>query len=327
MPATFAGWDAQPGKSVSAYLNQYGDLIDLPAAIHRGVMWHSYARNVRMVSGYAALEWVDEVYRLVDPWSAPETVAPQFGYGVGALVYPDLNPSTRLKVLREGVEDMELLNLYAAQQGEIAALDFAACLTPQPMTLQTPPADLWDNAHRALLVAVANNTTVDTSVCASAPAYADTLPVITAATADGWDATNAEVTNNGASITVDFLPESNALFYWLGPQNWSGYDVLLVDLVSNSEAFAAIDIAIGDEPGNYLLLTASSVALAPGEPRTVALPLVVPRGVDRTFDFSQTTYVELSVGTSITRRNGAGELLDHDIGGSTITIGDIRLAR
>ncbi len=327
MPATYAGWDAQPEKSVSVYLNQYGDLIDLPASIHRGVMWHTYARDVQMVAGYAALEWVDADYNMVDPWTAPETVAPQFGYGVGALVYPDLNPSLRLKQLREGVEDAELLDLYAAQQGEVAARDFAACLTPQPMMLQNPPADLWDNAHAALLAAVANNATVDTSVCAPVPNYTDTLPVISSAEAGEWEQTNVELTENDASITVNFMPEENSLFYWMGVQDWSGYNYLLIDLANNSDALAGIDVAIGDDPGNYLLLTANSVALAPGEMRMVVLPLVVPRGVDRTFDLSQTTYIDLAVSTSVTRRNGAGEVVDYDIGGRTITIGDIRLAR
>lgn len=333
-PQLYRAWQSQPNKSVSVYLNQYGDMIDLSALSHVGLFWHSYSRAARTVTGYAALEWVSERFTLVpDPLATPAEVYPQFGYGVGALIYPALTPSTRVKFLRDAVESTRLLDAYANVHGTDAARAFAGCLTHGNFSFQTPPSGIWSAAHEALLVALANNTPVDTALCLPAPTYADTLDVFNPATGDidAWEFSDARAEiaaiNSTSVMDIDFREGENSAFYWMGAQNWSGYNVLQLDVFNDSPAFAEIDVAIGDDPGAYLLLTGTSILIPPREQVTLSLPLVVPYGNDEPFDWSAVTYLEINVGTEITRRNGFGEVQTYPLGGKRLQFGNIRLAR
>ena len=76
-------------------MNEYGEWIDVSAALHRGMLWHAYGRGIRMVAGYAALQWVNRSWNLIDPWRNANSLYPQVGYGGGALIWrprPDAAP-------------------------------------------------------------------------------------------------------------------------------------------------------------------------------------------------------------------------------------------
>jgi hypothetical protein len=335
-PGVFAQWSSVPGFSDSVYLNQYGDLIDMPSSIHRGMMWHLYARDVRIIAGYEATEWVDEDWNYVDGWTNVEDLYPHGGYGAGALVWPGPLPSLRLKVLREGVEDARLLDLYATAAGAQAARDFAACLTPGALADQNPPADLWDNAHTALLAALSSGTVVDsTALCIPPLTFSETQTVIDLETQspDDWSVTNVqsqvvESPFGGNALQFAFLAPDSIAEFWFGSVNWSGWDALLIDVRNDSPAFVELDVAVGDAEGNYLLLRYGAINIGPNSVTTLMMPLVIPYASDtEEFDWSQVAYFDLAVGTDIERTDGFGDEYVFDTGARTLTFDNIRLAR
>lgn len=333
-PNLFALWNAEDNKSFSAYLNQYGDMIDQPASVNRGLAWHIYGRGSRMLGGYAALEWLDEDFRLIDPIPEPERLYSHFGYGVGALVYPDLTASVRLKLLRESVEDTRLLDLYAQQTDAATAQRLAHGASTWPMSSPVFAADTWRLYHEALLVALSGGGAINLTPFAPMNGT-ESMTVLDPETQPmgDWEFDNVyfEVVANpvgeGQAMQMTFQHGENSAFYWFGAQDWSGYDVLVLDILNSSPSFAEFDVAIGDDSGNYLLLLNNSSLVPPNEWVSLQLPLVVPYGVDKDFDWTQVTYIEMAVNTEIERTNGAGERVTYEIAERTLTIDNIRLGR
>lgn len=338
-PQLFADWIAQDGRNASVYLNEYGDLIDLRASIQRGMIWHVYARDVRTIAGYLAMEWVDEVYNLVDPLTEPDRLSAEDGYGGGALVWPGPFSSVRLATLREGIEDARLLDLYANAQGEEAAKNLAACLTPDRLSLQNPPADLWNDAHTALLQALATGSAVDTDeLCLPVPSYDDTVSIFNADRnrPNTWEAESAELSRvdfmGSRGMQVDFLrgyvlDDYSSLFYDIDGEDWSDYDVMLLEVMNPGDSFIDMDVAIGDEDGEWMILTDLPVSIPPGEFITITLPLVVPYGTGETFNFSEINYIEMAWASIEERRNGFGDMIEFDIGARTFILDNILIGR
>ncbi|MFN8373165.1 MAG: DUF4091 domain-containing protein [Anaerolineae bacterium] len=337
-PELFQQWSSTPGHTASVYLNEYGDLIDMPAAIHRGMIWHSYARGVRMIAGYNAMEWVNQRYDLVDPWTNQEDLRPVSGYGGGALVYPGPLPSIRLKMLREGVEDARLLDAYAAAAGIDAARQFAACLTPGALADQNPAPDLWDRAHEALLVALRDGTSPDSAICVPPVTFTDERVIFNGddrAALGDWafdvvegDAVASPFPDSGNALQLVFGSGGGVAELWLGGQDWSGYDVLLVDVRNDSPTFAELDVALGDDPGEYLLLRNGAIILGPQRQTTLMLPLVIPYTDNTTsFAWDAVDYIDLATNTSIEREDGYGEEQVYELTPRTLVVDNIRLAR
>jgi hypothetical protein len=338
-PELFQRWATTPGRTASVYLNEYGDLIDMPSSIHRGMIWHAYARSIRMISGYNAMEWVTEDYDLVDPWTNQEDLYPVSGYGGGALVYPGALPSIRIKMLREGVEDARLLDVYAATAGVDAAHEFAACLTPGALADQNPAPDLWDRAHESLLVALRDGAAVDTSVCVPPITFEEEQQVIVdvdgRSTRGDWsfDLVDGEVVSSpfgdsGEALQLLFGRGGGVAEAWLSGQDWSDWDVLLIDVRNDSPTFAELDVAVGDDPGNYLLLRNGAMILGPQRQTTLILPLVIPYASgDEEFDWSAVDYIDLAMNTSIERTDGFDEDHIYQLTPRTIIVDNIRLAR
>lgn len=334
-PDLFAAWRRQPGNSTSVYLNQYGDIINLSPAVNRGIVWYAYARDVRTITGYAALEWLDESFSLVNPFREADAVYPHFGYGTGALIYPDPAPSVRLKLLREGVEDARLLDLYAAQTSLADAQAFAACLSPGDLAYQNPPPDLWERAHAAVLDAVANHTAVDTSVCLPGREYTEGQIIIDPDVTDmgEWELESVDLqvvpsplNARGDAMQFAFRQGQNSAFYYFGGQDWSGYSVLAMDVQNLSPYFAELDVAVGDDD-NYMLLTNTSQLIPPEGSITLEIPLVIPYGTGEVFNWAGVTYIELAVNTELTRRDYEGNTNTYETGGRTLIIDNIRIAR
>jgi hypothetical protein len=336
-PELFQQWAATPGRTASVYLNEYGDLIDMPSAVHRGLIWHAYARGVRMIAGYNAMEWVNQRYDLIDPWTNQEDLRPVSGYGGGALVYPGPLPSIRLKMLREGVEDARLLDAYAASAGVDAARAFAACLTPSHLADQNPMPELWDNAHQTLLSAVQDGSVL-ASMCLPPVTYAEERVIFDADTSGrigewSFDVVQGEVVDSPFDDSRDalqlvFSEESGVAELWLSGQDWSGWDVLLVDVRNESMTFAEMDVAIGDDPGAYLLLRNGAVILGPQRQTTLMLPLVIPYTDDvESFAWDAVDYIDLAMNTVIERTDGFEEDQVYPLTPRTIIIDNIRLAR
>ncbi|NWF71320.1 MAG: DUF4091 domain-containing protein [Chloroflexi bacterium] len=337
-PESYTQWLSVPGHSASVYLNHYGDLIDMPATSHRGMAWHVYARGSRLIAGYNAMEWVNAGWDLIDPWQEQDAIAPKFGYGVGALVYPGPLPSLRIKVLRESVEDARLLDLYAAAQGVDSARAFAACLTPGAYADQNPLPDLWDRAHAALLVALRDGTPVDQSICVQPVAFQPDQQVIadfdTRATAGDWsfDIVEAETLpspwpDSGTALQLYFVEGDSSANLWLGGVDWRDWDVLLVDIRNDSPTFVEFDIALGDDD-DYLLLRNGANILGPGRQTTLLLPLVVPYAYsDMNFDWSAVNYIDLQADPTITREDGFDQEQFYQLSPQTIVLDNFRLAR
>jgi hypothetical protein len=335
-PEAFQLWMQTEGQTASVYLNEYGDLIDLPAVLQRGLIWHVYQYGVRDIAGYAALEWVDEEYGLVDPWQNPGDLSPESGYGGGALVWPGPLPSLRLKLLREGVEDARLLDQYAAQTSRADAEAFAACLTPGLLADQNPAPDLWDRAHQALLVALSSDQPVATDGLCLAPIVYDETRVVLdmdeiGADANEWEFWEVEAAiveeNPSQVLRVTFEGEENEAGFWFGEQDWSSWAALQVDVRNESPYFAELDVAVIDENGSYLLLRDGAVVVGPESSRTLTLPLVEPLDYDDEFDWSTVTYLALHVNTSTEQTDGFGVTRVFPLGERTLTFDNFVLVR
>jgi hypothetical protein len=338
-PELFVQWSSTVGQTASVYLNEYGDLIDMPASIHRGMIWHAYARSIRTIAGYNAMEWVNERYDLIDPWTNQEDLYPVSGYGGGALVYPGALPSIRIKMLREGVEDARLLDVYAATAGIDAAREFAACLTPDALADQNPAPDLWDRAHEALLVTLRDGTVIDDSMCVPPITFEDDQQVVfdgdARSTRGDWsfdlvdgDVVSSPFESSDDALQLSFGRGGGVAEIWLSGQDWRDWDVLLVDVRNDSPTFAELDVAVGDDPGNYLLLRNGAIILGPQRQTTLMLPLVIPyASSDTEFDWSAVDYIDLATNTSIERTDGFDEDRIYELTPRTIIIDNIRLAR
>jgi hypothetical protein len=331
-PQLFADWAAQPNRSVSIYLNGYGDLINISAAMNRGIIWHAYARDIRTIAGYGILEWYDTNWNLIDPVAKPDDYLAYAGYGSGAMIYPNGLPGIRLKLLREGVEDARLLDLYTRQGGDARAL--ATCLTPVEIALQNPPETIWNEAHHALLEAVSKQTIIDLKTLCPSPISYRNLRILHTAeepNSSDWelDGVSLEIIpfQLGQGLQMRFFNTPNSALFWYGSDNWTNYDTLLLDIYSESPYFTDLDIAVGDSSGNYLLFANSSQIIPPNEMYTLTIPLTVPPFSTRIFDWQSVAYMELSVPQSIERRDiETSEVFNYETGERTLIIGQIRLA-
>ena len=331
-------WMKQEGNTASIYLNHYGDLIELPATIHRAMAWRVYGRGIRNLTSYEAMDWFDEKWNYVlDPLNHPEQVAPKFtGYGVGALIYPGPLPSLRIKLLRESVEDARLLDLYGYMLGTEEAQSFAACMTPVALADFDPPSNIWDDAHAALLTALTTNAMIDRSICPSLPTFANVTIVADMEdnvlgggewTMDKVDfQTVLSPWDGSLAYQVTFTEPTSAASYWIGGRNWSQHDTVLMDIENPSPYYAEFDFAIGDTEGNYILLRPGATNLAPNSKITLELPLVVAFPSTEPFNFSSVAYLEMNIGMQFSRVDGYGDEYVYQMGPRTIVIDNIRVA-
>jgi hypothetical protein len=138
MRHAFAGW---PGYE-----------IDRPGAAARAVTWRAFRRGLSGELYYDMLQaWTR------DPWSDVRAFA---GEGDGTLLYPGrpaelggAHPfpveSIRLKIIRDGLQDLELLRLARAAGLSERAEALAASLVPSARGWERRPGP-WLAAHRAL---------------------------------------------------------------------------------------------------------------------------------------------------------------------------------
>jgi hypothetical protein len=92
--------------------------------------------------------------------------------------------------------------------------------------------------------------------------------------------------------------------------------------------FAEMDVAIGDDPGAYLLLRNGAVILGPQRQTTLMLPLVIPYTDDvESFAWDAVDYIDLAMNTVIERTDGFEEDQVYPLTPRTIIIDNIRLAR
>lgn len=325
------------GYDASVYLNEYGDMIDMPAAIQRGLLWHAYGNNIHLIMGYADMEWVNATYDLVDPWKNPELVVPKSGYGGGALIWPGPFPSLRIKTLREGIEDTRLLDLYAEAFGLEAAQGFAACLTPGLLADQNPPANLFDDAHTALLTALANNQAIpEGTLCLPAPAYEDQQVVLDMDSSGDslreWEFDGAEgqfiPSDDGSALQVTFNGESGGFAgFYFGEQDWSNWTALQVTVTSDSPYFTLLDIGLSDDAGSYNLLRGGAILIGPYTSRTITMPLVQPLDEEKLFDWTTVEYMSIEVALTTTWTNGFGEINTYPLGTRTLIFDNFVLVR
>lgn len=129
-------------------------------------------------------------------------------------------------------------------------------------------------------------------------------------------------------MQMEFLSENgeNSAFWWFGGTDWNGYSVIQLDVSNESDYFTALDVALGDEDSNYMLLRGDSNLIPPHTQMTLTVPLTLFPEAE-TFNFSKTAYLDLNVGVEITRRNGNGEVNTYTTGDRTLIIDNIRLAR
>jgi len=338
-PDVFAAWMSRPGKSSSVYLNEYGDLIDLSAAVNRGLLWHVYARGLRMIAGYAALEWVgSESYDLVDPWQEVTALYPVSGYGGGALIWPGPLPSIRLKLLREGIEDTRLLDLYAQAATPEEARDLAGQLTPGPLAYQNPPADLWDQAHEALLVALSEGERADFSAFRPLPEVFTQEYLLVdfdrLGLAEEWElagvtaeAVESPWPDGDQAFQVVFESRANEAGFWFGNSDWEGWEALQFEVKSFSPYFTTLDVGLTDGDGHYLLLPDKGLLLGPEVEATITLPLLIPIDHEESFDWSNITYLSLQVATSYQARDGSGRRGTYPLGSRTLIFDNFRLVQ
>ena len=145
MLRTFGGW---PGYE-----------IDRPGAAVRALGWLAYRAGVAGELYYAALEnWS------ADPW---KDVRAHAGNGDGILLYPGLPPrlggehpfpveSIRLKLLRDAIEDRELLELADRSGLGALARKLAARVAPSLRGFTREP-EAWRSAHDELGRALAKS--------------------------------------------------------------------------------------------------------------------------------------------------------------------------
>ena len=335
-PAGAVAWaQADPNRTASVYLNEYGDLIDMPSAIQRGMSWHVYGRGARDIAGYAGMEWFDERYNIVDPWTNPENVYPHSGYGGGALVWPGPHPSIRLKMLREGVEDARLLDAYAATTSLEDAQAFAACLTPGALADQNPSPELWDNAHQELLMAISENRAIDlATACPPPPSHESVRVVLDMESRGGniaeweFEGSTGEIVatdDGGAAIAIDFESDLPFAGFYLDSQDWSDATALQVHVRNESDLFSSFDVALSDADGSYLLLRDGGIIVAPHADVTITMPFLLPIDYDEDFDWSSVNYLSLELNTTRTHTNGFGETNTFSIGGRRLIFDDFIL--
>lgn len=333
----FLAWQAQGnGKNVSLYLNQYGDLIDMPAGVQRGLIWHAYGRGVREIAGYAVMEWPDIDWNLVNPWTEPELVFPQSnGYGQGALVWPGPLPSVRLKLLREGVEDARLLDLYANIAGADKARELAACLTPGPLGNQNPPHDLWDNTHINLLVAISTQQIIVPDCIESN--FTESQVVFdfdsVGASLDSWELTGVEAAIEDADgdgnhrLKITFNDPGNEAGYYFGGQDWSQWQAIQVEVHSESPYFSELDLGLSDDAGNYLLLNGGAIIMGPNGTRLLTIPLAQDVWDEEPFDWTTVNYLGISSSVETTQTNGEEVTFTYPIGSRTMSFDNFTLVR
>lgn len=336
-PAAFLAWqNAGNQRSVSVYLNHYGDLIDMPAVIQRGVIWHVYGQGVRNIAGYAALEWLNEDWDLVDPWTEADTLYPHFtGYGIGALVWPGPLPSIRLKLLREGVEDARLLDLYGQFAGYDKAQALAACLTQGALADQNPADDVWDITHARLLDALSNGLILANDSCPAPFQFSERQVLLDMDTVGNelsdWELNGASASlipnEDGQALDIHFSGATNEVGYYFGESDWTAWSALQVDLQSLSPYFSELDIGLSDANGSYILLRNGAIIVGPNSQRTLIMPLAFSVGYFKAFDWSRVVYMTISVGTESTQTNGYGERLTYPIGDRSMIFDNFALVR
>lgn len=324
------------GYETSVYLNNYGDMLDIPSDMHRAMLWRAYANDVSQIMGYADMEWVDEIYNPVDPWEFPEKVYPQFGYGGGALVWPGPLPSLRMKVLREGIEDVRLLDVYGQTFGIEAAKSFATCLTPGALADQNPPDDLWDEAHESLLIALTDNQPIpEGTLCQPEPTY-ETREVLLdmdniGATLQEWEAENVDMefvpSSNGNGVQITYIGDGSTVSYPLDFVDWTGWTAMLVTVHNPMPYFASLDIGLTDGNWNYGLLRSGAISIGPNTTKTLILPLKLEAYYFPDFDWTSIQYLTLEVATETTWTNKAGETNTFQLGTQTLIFDDFVLVR
>jgi hypothetical protein len=337
-PAGFRTWvQANAKRSASVYLNEYGDLIDMPAAIQRGMAWHVYGRGVRDIVGYAGMEWFDENYNIVDTWTSPEMIYPHSGYGGGALVWPGPYPSIRLKMLREGVEDARLLDVYASITSLEDAQNFARCLTPETLADQNPSPELWDNAHREMLVAISAGHAIDlATACPPAPVYEPVRVILDMESVgqniDDWEFENSmgeivATDKGGSAIAIQFDGELPYAGFYLDSQDWRDATALQVHIFNDSPFFSSFDVALSDVDYSYLSLRDGAITIGPYADVTITMPFILPIDYDEEFDWSAVDYISLELNTTRTHTNGFGERNTFSIGGRRLVFDDFMLVK
>jgi hypothetical protein len=229
--------------------------------------------------------------------------------------------------------------MYGQTVGNDLAREFAAYLTLGALADQTPAVDLWQSAHRALLEAVRNHDPVDWKMFqSSATQYLDITPLVDFDDVGNnheweWEAgmtvrwVDSPWVDSGEALLVEFVGEFPYVSYWMDESDWREWDILLVDIYSQSPYFTELDVAIGDDEGNYLLLRNGAILIGPLHKTTIALPLLVPFGVNETMNWDAITYMELEVNTTIERTDGFGDDHVYDIGARKLIFDNFRLAR
>jgi len=325
-PPYFMAWGEQnPNQSTSLYLNEYGDLVDMPAAIHRGMMWHSYGRSVSLLMGYAALEWVTENYELLLEPVSDTVLAPVSGYGGGALIYPDGSPSLRLKWLREGIEDTRLLDLYADMFGLDAMQSIVQCLTSEPLALQVPTIYIWDDAHQAILHALTTEEPIDLASCSTLPDLNTTLVDVSETDLGDWEQEGVTLTRGeGGQVQALFEIGVPSTGYWFGEQDLTGCNYLGLNITTGDPYFSRLDVGLADGDGNYILLRQGATWLAPTHRHNLRFPLITP--INESFSWSNVAYIAFEVNTETEQTNAFGDTQIFPLGQRTLWIDDVRLS-
>jgi len=315
----------------SAYLNDYGDLINVSAALNRGLLWHLYGRSARLAMGYEALEWVDSDYDLIDPLTEPELLSPEVGYGVGSLIYPNLAPSIRIKLLREGIEDTRLLDLYGSRFGSDAALSLARCYTPGVFADQHLTPEMWDNLHDMVLSAIAQNRALS-SECQipSTPSYSEeeSLGALDDSPQGEWSFNDLTSTLEDGKLEVLFDGDLPYVDYDFSPQDWSEWQALRITITNVDPYFTELDVALVDDADNYLFLRGRPLDLAPSNERTFYLPVNTSFDWQDSFDWTTVVSISLEVTTSIPERDANRESnRDFPLGSRRLIFSDFSLVR
>ncbi|MEO8392321.1 MAG: hypothetical protein ABI700_04940 [Chloroflexota bacterium] len=324
----FARWTQTPDRSVGFYLNGYGDQIDYSAAIQRGLLWHAYGHGVDLIAGYGAMQWVNSDYNLVDPWTDPQDLFPQTGYGGGALIWPGPLPSLRLKLLREGLEDTALLDLYAKNWSDGAAQAIAQCLTPGRLLSQNPASDQWDNIHTLLLKALSQQTPVELNgLCP--------LPLLDMDQQGGsladWNFVQAKGefvaspwSDSGQALRVSFSGEKPEVGFWFPNMDWSGWSALQFNIRNEGQYFIYFNVGFTDGDSNFIDPVQQGFTLGPGESQTIEIPLKAT-AASTSFDFSSLKYLSFQVQTSFTVQMTMREQHSYPLGDQQLTFDNVQL--
>ena len=122
-------------------------MINQLALEHRLLFWQIWAEDVTGYLYWHATFW-DQV---ADPWTNQATV--QWSdpgiYGDGSLFYPGPHPSIRLELIREGMQDYELLKYAENKLGRAAVMAYVQRLT-RNLTDYTRDHSLFEQVRREL---------------------------------------------------------------------------------------------------------------------------------------------------------------------------------